>query len=100
MDGRRAVGRLDDLLEHGAARVVVRRLEFAAVAGPIEQSISTDPDLCPGNVYVEFLLDALLRADTKTRAEVYALALDHEKPGWMRRDEIRALENSPPEGAA
>ncbi len=63
----------------------------------IEQAISTDPDLCPGNLYVEFLIDALLRADSKTRAEVYALALDPEK-GWMRRDEIRRLENLDPEG--
>jgi hypothetical protein len=27
-----------------------------------EQAISADPDLCPGALYVEFLLDALLRA--------------------------------------
>ena len=65
----------------------------------IEQAISTDSDLCPGATYVEFLLDALLRADSKTRAEVYALALDPER-GWMRRDEIRRLENLDPEGAA
>jgi HK97 family phage portal protein len=38
----------------------------------IEQAISADSDLCPSNVYVEFLLDALLRADSKTRSEVYA----------------------------
>ena len=64
----------------------------------IEQAISTDSILF-GATYVEFLLDALLRADSKTRAEVYALALDPER-GWMRRDEIRPLENLDPEGAA
>lgn len=62
----------------------------------IEQAISTDPDLCPGGLYVEFLLDALLRADHKTRADVYALALDPEK-GWLTRAEVRRLENLEPE---
>jgi HK97 family phage portal protein len=62
----------------------------------IEQAITNDPDLCSTNVYVEFLLDALLRADSKTRADVYALALDPVK-GWMTRDEVRRLENLEPE---
>jgi HK97 family phage portal protein len=65
----------------------------------IEQAISADPDLCSQNQYVEFLLDALLRADSKTRADIYALALDPDK-GWMTRDEVRRLENLEPEGAA
>ena len=58
----------------------------------IEQAISADPDLCSQNVYVEFLIDALLRADSKSRAETYALALDPVK-GWMTRDEVRQREN-------
>jgi HK97 family phage portal protein len=62
----------------------------------IEQAISGDPDLCSANVYVEFLLDALLRADSKTRADVYALALDPLQ-GWMTREEVRRLENLDPE---
>lgn len=62
----------------------------------IEQAISIDPDLSPTTVYVEFLLDALLRADTKERAESYALALDPDK-GWMTRDEVRRLENLDPD---
>jgi HK97 family phage portal protein len=65
----------------------------------IEQAISADADLCSQNQCVEFLLDALLRADSKTRADIYALALDPEK-GWMTRDEVRRLENLEPEGAA
>lgn len=62
----------------------------------IEQALSNDSDLCPGAVYVEFLLDALLRADSKTRAEVYAMALD-PVTGWMQRSEVRRLENLEPE---
>jgi hypothetical protein len=31
-----------------------------------------------------------------TRAQAYALALDPEK-GWLTRDEVRRLENRPPE---
>ncbi len=58
----------------------------------IEQAITGHSSLCRGGVYVEFLLDALLRADSKTRAEVYALALDPAK-GWMDRNEVRRLEN-------
>jgi len=63
----------------------------------VEQAITADSDLCRGSLYVEFLLDALLRADSKTRADVYALALDPDK-GWMTRAEIRRLENLEPEG--
>ncbi len=62
----------------------------------IEQAISEDADLCPGALYVEFLLDALLRADSKTRSEVYAAALD-PVTGWMTRDEVRRLENLEPD---
>ncbi|MEJ7894537.1 MAG: phage portal protein [Solirubrobacteraceae bacterium] len=62
----------------------------------IEQAISEDADLCPGAIYVEFLLDALLRADSKTRSEVYTAALD-PATGWMTREEVRRLENLEPE---
>ena len=62
----------------------------------IEQAISEDADLCPGNLYCEFLLDALLRADSKTRSEVYTAALD-PLTGWMSREEVRRAENLPPE---
>jgi HK97 family phage portal protein len=62
----------------------------------IEQAISEDADLCPGALYCEFLLDALLRADSKTRAEVYTAALAADT-GWMNRAEVRRLENLEPE---
>jgi HK97 family phage portal protein len=65
----------------------------------IERAISNDPALCPGGTYVQFDLDGLLRADAKTRADTYTQALSPET-GWMRRDEIRELEDLPPEGAA
>jgi HK97 family phage portal protein len=58
----------------------------------IEQAFSADTDLFPPGAYVEFLLDALLRADSKTRAEVYTAALDPIS-GWMTRAEVRRLEN-------
>lgn len=64
----------------------------------IEQAISEDADLCPGALYVEFLLDALLRADSKTRSEVYTNALNPET-GYMTREEVRRLENLDPEPA-
>lgn len=64
----------------------------------IEQAISNDPDLAAGNLYVEFLLDALLRADSKTRAEVYTRALD-PITGWMDRAEVRERENLEPESS-
>ncbi len=62
----------------------------------IERAISNDSDLCPGGTYVQFELDGLLRADAKTRAETYEKALNPET-GWMRRDEVRELEDLPPE---
>lgn len=64
----------------------------------VERAISSDTDLCPGGTYVEFDLDGLLRADAKTRADTYTLALgDGTHPGWMTRAEVRELENLAPE---
>jgi HK97 family phage portal protein len=62
----------------------------------IERAISNDSDLCPGNTYVEFCLDGLLRGDSSARAEVYTRALDPET-GWLQRSEVRELENLTPE---
>jgi HK97 family phage portal protein len=64
----------------------------------IEQAISEDSDLCPGALYCEFLLDALLRADSKTRSDVYTAALNPQT-GYMTRAEVRRLENLDPEPA-
>ena len=65
----------------------------------IERALSNDPDLCPGGTYCAFDLDGLLRAAPEARAEAFTKALDPET-GWMRRDEVRVLEDLPPEPAA
>jgi HK97 family phage portal protein len=62
----------------------------------IEQALTADRDLFTSTTFCEFLLDGLLRADSKTRAEVYEKALD-PITGWLRRDEVRRLENLEPE---
>jgi phage portal protein BeeE len=62
----------------------------------IERAISNDTDLCPGNAYVQADLDGLLRADAATRSEIYTRAVD-PITGWMRREEIRNLEELSPE---
>ena len=48
----------------------------------IEQAFSANADLSPASVYVEFLLDGFLRADSATRASVYTAALSPQT-GWM-----------------
>jgi HK97 family phage portal protein len=65
----------------------------------IELAISGDTDLTFQRQYVRFETDGLLRADANTRSEVYARALD-PVTGWMSRDEVRELEDLPPEPAA
>jgi HK97 family phage portal protein len=62
----------------------------------IELAVSNDRDLCFERQYVRFEVDGLLRADAKTRSEVYAAALD-PITGWMSRDEVRELEDLEPE---
>ena len=62
----------------------------------IETAITNDTDLCPGGTYCQFELDGLLRSDAKSRAETYTLALNADT-GWLRRDEVRELEDLPPE---
>ncbi|MDP9346367.1 MAG: phage portal protein [Actinomycetota bacterium] len=59
----------------------------------IEQAISGDPDLSPQSVFVEFLLDNLLRGDTKERYEVYELGI---RTGVLTVNEARRMENLPP----
>lgn len=67
----------------------------------IELAISNDRDLTSQRQYVRFELDGLLRADAQTRAEVYTRMLD-PITGWGTREEVRRLEDLPPEpgGAA
>jgi HK97 family phage portal protein len=69
----------------------------APVANTIAKALSNDPAILPqGVLTAEFVLDALLRADAKTRAEVYATLFalqDSEGRRALSVDEIRALEN-------
>jgi len=58
----------------------------------IEQALSADRDLFGPRTYCEFSLDALLRSDSLTRAQVYEKALD-PVTGHMTRAEVRQLEN-------
>ncbi len=44
------------------------------------------------DVYARFRVDALLRGDTKTRYEAYALAIQN---GWLSVNDVRALEEQP-----
>jgi HK97 family phage portal protein len=62
----------------------------------IELAISHDRDLTLQRQYVRFSVDALLRADAKTRAEVYHFGLDPVQ-GWLTREEVRRLEDLEPE---
>lgn len=57
----------------------------------IEQALAADEDLFPqqGDTYPEFLVDALLRADTATRFEAYGKAVGV----FMTVNEIRRREN-------
>jgi len=49
--------------------------------------------LLPPEQYVRFSVDAIVRADLKSRWEVYSVALDK---GVFNRDEVRAFEDLPP----
>jgi HK97 family phage portal protein len=59
----------------------------------IEKSLKRDPSLMRGNLSAKFLVEGLLRADTKTRFEAYKTALD---AGFMDVAEVRERENLPP----
>lgn len=54
-----------------------------------EQMLMRDLDFGAG-YFPEHLLDAVLRADTKTRYEAYGKAI---QDGWMTRNEVREREN-------
>jgi HK97 family phage portal protein len=59
----------------------------------IEQAFAADHDIFPRNrsIYPEFLVDALLRADTQARYTAYGAAWRK----WMSTNEIRGKENLP-----
>lgn len=61
----------------------------------IELALRSDQDLfgVSSNLFPEFLVDSLLRTDTKERYDSYKAA---RQAGWLSPNEIRALENYPP----
>lgn len=60
----------------------------------IEQTIQRDLIVQKEDYFAEFLLDALLRGDTKARAEYYEKAIRNR---WMRPSEVRMRENMNPD---
>lgn len=46
-----------------------------------------------GSIYFEYLVDGLLRGDTTTRYQAYAVA---RQWGWLSTNDIRRMENMPP----
>lgn len=65
----------------------LKRIEQA-----LEKQLLTPRDRSEG-ITIEFNLEGLLRADSKSRAEFYNAGLQN---GWFTINEVRALENMPP----
>lgn len=62
-----------------------------------EQAISRDLIIAEDTFFAEFLVDGLLRGDTKSRYEAYNLATTGGgQGGWMTRNEVRLRENLNP----
>ena len=68
--------------------IAFTRYTLMGYTGKIERALS---DMLPHGQSARFNLEALQRADTKTRYEGHALALGR----WMTADEIRAVEKLP-----
>ena len=58
-----------------------------------QQAISRDLIIATQKYYVEFLVDALLRSDLKSRYDAYAIARNW---GWLSVNDIRRRENENP----
>lgn len=65
-----------------------------------QQTLARDLFPDEDDITAEFSVQGLLRGDHKTRSEFYRAALGTtQQPGWMSKNEIRALENlNPVEG--
>lgn len=74
----------------------INLLKFGAPSGMLARFEQTLSAHFPRGTYVKANLDSLLRPDTKSRYEAYALALDPVK-GFMSRPEVREREDLPPE---
>ena len=80
-------------IEHQSLEFVMHTIRPRCVR--IEQAIKRQclKDDDQQSFFAEFLLDALVRGDLKTRYEAYQIA---RMNGWMNADEIRAKENMNP----
>lgn len=54
------------------------------------------PEADQTRFYIKVNLSALMRGDTKNRADYYAQALGSRAPAWMTQNEVRELEDLPP----
>lgn len=61
-----------------------------------EDAFTLNTELCPSSVYCHVEVEGVLRPDHLARSEWYAKALD-PVTGWLRRDEVRQLEDLPAE---
>jgi phage portal protein BeeE len=89
---RRRVRRQPDVQQRGDAGHRLVRWSLRRWLIRIENSLLRDPSmfLQGQRFYPEFLVDGLLRADTKTRYDAYKIALDGQ---FLTVDEVRELEN-------
>ena len=79
-------------IEHQSIEFVVHTIRPWLVR--IEQAFNvTLFNVLEKDVYSEFLVDGLLRGDTKSRYEAYAIGRNN---GWLNADEIREMENLNP----
>lgn len=80
-------------IEHQSIEFVVYSL--GPLLKMIEQAVVTTllPPREWETMYVEFMVDGLLRGDVKTRHEAYASAITN---GWMTRNEVREKESLNP----
>jgi HK97 family phage portal protein len=71
------------------------KVDLAPELSRIEQAFRTDRDFFPASqdLFPEFLADAVMRPDVKTRYDAYRLA---RQGGWITANELRKLENLPP----
>jgi|TARA_B100000749_G_scaffold277423_1_gene266313 HK97 family phage portal protein len=83
----------------GVEQITIGHLTFtlSPVLRMVEQAMQRDllslRDLDTGH-YVRFTDNALLRVDLKSKAEYYKAAIGgNNGPGWMDRNEVRALED-------
>lgn len=71
------------------------KVDMAPELTRIESAFRSDRDFFPtsDDLFPEFLADAVMRPDVKTRYDAYRLA---RQGGWITANELRALENLPP----